>query len=193
MEENKAIPDSAASQLLDVRQPVNTRDIIENIKSQVKEGRVNPLEAFTVLKRMHKVSEEVLKDQAIKEMSNNEFDKYIGELKGKKSLERYGAQICKTATYTFYDFSECKHEVLDELYRIQEEVKEKIKNIEEELKLIPDYSEKSGAIPGLGIPNTSVSKVFEQIPKLVWEDYGIIGQVERPRKVQTIGLKYMKL
>lgn len=193
MEETKTINQNAANQLLDVRQPVNTKDIIESIIDNVKEGKVNPLEAYSVLKRMAKVSETVLKDESIKEMANKEFDKYLGELKGKKSVERYGAQICKTAVYTYYDFSECKHEVLDELYRIQEEVKEKIKNIEEELKLIPDHNEKAGVIPGLGIPNTSVSKVFEKIPKLEWEDYGVIGSVERPRKVQTIGLKYMKL
>lgn len=193
MEENKTIPD--ATKLLDVRQPVNTKDVIQSIKDNINSGEVNPLEAYSVLKRMAKVSEEVLKDETIKEMANKEFDKYLGEAKsGKKSVDVYGAQICKTATYTWYDFKECKHEVLDALYAIQEEVKQKIAVFEAELKLmIPPDSYKPGAIPGLGIANTSKSVVFEYMPRLEWEQYGNIGQVEPPRKVQSIGLKYMKL
>jgi len=31
------------------------------------------------------------------------------------------------------------------------------------------------------------------MPRLVWEDYGVIGTVKPPKKVQTIGLKYMKI
>lgn len=190
MEDNKP----TVNNLLDVRQAFNSKEVIENIKNNIINGTVNPLEGFTVLKRMAKVAEEVLKDDDIKRMASDEFDKYSAEAKG-KSILLHSAQICKMATYTYYDFKDCKHEILDALYEIQEIVKHQIKVVEDELKLLvpKDDGFKAGAIPGLGIENTAKSVVFERFPKLIWEDYGVVGQVEQPRKVQTIGLKYMKL
>lgn len=180
--------------LLDVRQPVSTKDVISNIIDNVKNGHVNPLEAFTILKRMAKVSEEVLEDEDIKRMARTEFSKYTPEKKGTKSIVVFGASISESATYTWYDFKDCKHDVLDALYEIQEIVKNQIKNIEDELKLlIPKDDYKAGSIPGFGIQSTATSKVFQHLPKLVWEEYGVIGDVEPPKKIQTIGLRYNKL
>lgn len=185
---------SNTTELLDVRKPINTKDIINQTISNIKEGLINPLEAFTVLKRMSKVSEEVLKDESIKDLANTEFEKYIPELKGKKSVEVYGAQISKSAVHTYYEFGQCGHEVLDELYRIQSHVKHEIARIEDELKLlIPNDDYKAGSIPGFGIENTKKTVVFEKMPKLTYEDYGVVGEVERPKKIQKIGLRYNKL
>lgn len=194
MENGTTIPESSASQLLDVRQPVNTKDIIDGIINNIKSGKVDPLEAYTVVKRMSKVSEKVLEDEEIKKMADKEFDKYIGEIKGGKSLQRFGASISRSAVHTYYDFTGCKHEELDEWYKILEQVKYRIGQLEEELKLlVPKDDYKAGVIPGLGIENTSKSIVFERLPKLTMEDYGVVGQVEPPRKVQKIGLRYNKL
>lgn len=194
MEENVNNTVPNVNNLLDVRQPVTTKDIIANIVNNVKEGNVNPLEAYTVLKRMAKVSEEVLKDEDIKALAVREFDKYTPEKKGTKTVNVFGAGITYSPTYTWYDFKGCKHEVLDALYEIQEQVKHQIGLIEAELKLlIPKDDYKAGVVPGLGIENTTKSVVFERLPSLVWEDYGIIGQIEPPKKVQNMGLKYMKL
>ena len=80
-------PITNGANLLDVRSPINTKDIIQNIKDNIKEGKVNPLEAYSVLKRMAKVSKEVLEDEEIKNQASTEFDKYADEAKG-KSIRR---------------------------------------------------------------------------------------------------------
>jgi hypothetical protein len=194
MENGNTIPESSATQLLDVRQPVDTKDIINGILDNIKSGNVNALEAFTVVKRMKKVSEAVLEDKVIKEMADKEFDKYQGEIKGGKSLQRYGASISRSAVHTYYDFSGCNHDELNAWYEIVKAAEQRIKQIEEELKLlVPKDDYKPGTIPGLGIQNTSKQVVFEKLPKLTMEDYVEVGQVEAPRKVQQIGLRYNKL
>lgn len=194
MKNGNTIPESSASQLLDVRQPVNTKDIINGIIDNIKSGNVNALEAYTVVKRMGKVSEKVLEDKEIKELADKEFDKYVGEIKGGKSLQRYGASISKSAIHTFYDFSDCNHDELNAWYQIVEQAKQRIEQIEAELKLlVPKDDYKAGAIPGLGIQNNGKQVVFEKLPKLIMEDYVEVGHVEPPRKVQKIGLRYNKL
>lgn len=192
MEQDKII--SNAQQLLDVRNPINTKDIIQNIKDNINNGNVNPLEAYSVLKRMSKVVEAIIDDEDIKNKASIEFDKYASELKGKKSIEVYGAQICKMPTYTWYDFTQCGHPTLDALYEIQKVVKDQIKLIEDELKLmIPKDDYKPGSIPGFGIESTTKQKLIETIPELIWNEINEVVPIEQPKKIQKIGLKYMKL
>lgn len=178
----------SANQLVNVAQVFNSKEYIENIKASVKNGEVNPLAAFTVLKRMQKVAEEVFKDKEIKDLALAEAEKHLSG--NTKSFNLYSAQICKAATYTFYDFKECNHEILDALYAIQSEVEASIKQIEEELKLMvkPD-----NAMPTLGITDNTKTVFFEMMPKLVWEPYGVQGTVNPPKKIQQIGLKFMKV
>lgn len=176
-----------ANNLLDVRQSFDSKSLITNITEQVINGNVNPLEAHVILKRMAKVSEEVLKNETIKKMALTEAEKYLSG--SKKTFEQYSSKITIQSVYTYYEFEECGHEVLDELYKIQELIKEQIKVLEEGLKtIIP--SEKAQANAGLfGIENNAKEIVMEKFPKLIWEDYGNIVQVQPPRKIQNIGLK----
>lgn len=187
MDENKPV---VTTNLLDVRQPFEAKELIANIKEAILGGTIPPLEGYTVLKRMAKISEEVLKDKDIKELAEKEWDKYAASGKV-KSIDLFSAKICKTATYTFYDFKECQHEVLDALYDIQLQVNEAIKQLEAELKLlIPSETQQSALF---GIDNNNKEMVFPTMPTLTWNDYGVIGTVKPPKKIQTIGLKYMKI
>lgn len=189
---NKTV--SNAQALLDVRTPVMASEIIKSIKDNVKEGKVNPLEAYTVLKKMKKVSEEVLEDEDIKRMAETEFEKYTPEKKGSKTITVFGAGIVKCPTYTWYDFKQCGHIQLDALYEIQEHVKSEIKRIEDELKLmIPKDDYKPGQIPGFGIENTTRQMMIEHIPAIIYKEINEVVPVEPPKKIQNLGLKYMKL
>lgn len=179
--------------IIDLRGAHSAKDIVTNIVSNIVEGHVDPLVGYTILKRMAKVSEEALKDEKVRNMAENEFDKYAAEAKG-KSILLHGAQICKMATYTYYDFSGCGHEVLDELYAIQKEVKDRISLIEDELKLlVPKDEYKAGTIPGFGIVNNNKDVIYSTLPKLAWDSYGGVGTVMAPKKIQKMGLKYMKV
>lgn len=192
MNQSEKIP--SVDVLLDVRQPVQTKDVIQNIKDNVFNGVINPLEAFTVLKRMKKISEEVLEDSEIKRLAENEFDKYEPEKKGGKTVSVFGAGIVKCPTYTWYDFTQCGHPQLDALYAIQEHCKQEVKRLEEELKLmIPKDDYKAGSIPGLGIPSTTRQMLVERVPTISYNEINEVVPVEPPKKVQNMGLKYMKL
>ncbi len=190
--ENQPITD--VNNLLDVRQPILTKDIVQNIKDNVFNGMVNPLEAFTVLKRMKKISEEVLEDADIKRLAETEFDKYKPDKAGAKTVSVFGAGITKSPTYTWYDFTQCGHTQLDALYAIQEHCKAEIKRIEDELKLmIPKDDYKAGSIPGFGIESTARQILVERIPKITYDEVNEVVPVEPPKKIQNMGLKYMKL
>jgi hypothetical protein len=133
-----------------------------------------------------------MKDDEIKKMAMTELEKYAGELKGStKSVQLYSASMSISPTYTYYDFSQCGHEILDELYKIQEHCKEMIKQVEDELKTIPPASEKVELEFGLKQDGKDI--VFAKMPVLQWTDYGVIGTVHAPRKIQTIGIRYNKV
>ena len=189
MEENKEL---AANNLLDVRSKFNSKELIDNISESILTGKVPALEGYTILKRMAKVSEEVMKNDEIKKLAMGELEKYAGELKGAtKSVQLYSASMSISPTYTFYDFSQCGHEVLDQLYKIQEHVKEMIKQIEDEVKTIPSEESKSQLEFGIKYEGREIT--FSKMPSLTWENYGVIATVKAPRKVQTIGIRFNKV
>lgn len=189
MEKNEQV---IQNNLLDVRGTFNSKELIENISNSIKNGTVPALEGMVILKRMSKVSEEVMKDDEIKRMAMTELEKYAGELKGStKSVNLYSASMSISPTYTYYDFSQCGHEILDTLYKIQEHCKEMIKQIEEEVKTIPAPNEKVEL--EFGLKNEGRDITFASMPVLTWENYGVIGNVKAPRKIQTIGIRYNKV
>jgi replicative DNA helicase len=192
MEQNKETT-VAVNNLLDVRSKFNSKDLIDNITSEILTGNIPALEGMTILKRMSKISEEVMKNEDIKKMAMTELEKYSAELKGaKKSVELYSASMSISATYIFYKFDNCGHEVLNQLYKIQEHCKEIIKQIEEEVKTIPPLSDKVN-IEEFGIKQDGRDMLFSQMPKLIWEEYGGMGNVKAPQKIQTIGIRYNKV
>lgn len=192
MENNNDNKPTIENNLLDVRKAFNSKELIENITNTIKAGTIPALEGMVILKRMAKVSEEVMKDEEIKKMAMTELEKYSGELKGgKKSVDLYSSSMSISAVHTFYDFTQCGHEVLDQLYKIKAHCDEMIKQIEEEVKTIPSVETKSQL--EFGIEHTGRDITFQKIPTLTWEDYGVIGNVQPPRKVQKIGIRFNKI
>ncbi len=175
--------------LFDIRQPFNSKDVIENIIDNVVEGRIEPTKVGVILKRMEKVSKAVLENKKVKEIINDSFDKYMTGTTN--SVKLYSATIVKMPVWTGYNFDDCGHPELNELYKIQKEVEDRIKGIEEELKLMIPKVEKNQV--GLGIKDTGKTVLIEAMPKLIWEESGEALRIEAPKKLQKIGLKYMKI
>lgn len=161
---------------------------IEGIRSKILGGEVNPLAAFTIVKRMAKVGEEILQDKEIKKLALNEAEKHLSG--NQKTFQLYSATISKAATYTYYDFKECNHPVLEALKSIEEEVKIRIKQIEDELKLLilSDQAQVS-----LGIKEDTKTIKVEKIPFIKWEETEDEVVVKAPQKIQQIGLKFNKI
>jgi hypothetical protein len=188
MEENKNI----IKDLVSVSTPFKVDDFIEAAKTSIKQGTSDPLAVYTVLKRMSKISEEIFKDNEIKDIVLNEADKYLSG--SKKSFDLYSATICKMPTYTYYDFSGCNDPELETLYKIQKEVALRIKLKEDELKeLIP---KKENTQIGLGLVNDTKEIMVDLIPVFGYNEADNKGElitVKAPKKIQNIGLKFMKL
>lgn len=176
---------SNSNEIMNLSQSFDSKQYIRDIKSSVINGEVNALQAFTVLKRMAKISEELTKDKDIKQLALDEFDKHPG-----KSLEAWSAKIIRAATYTYFDFSECNHPQLNELYDIQKRVEADIKNLEEELKLLIP---KETTQIGLGIVSDSKDIVIKQMPSYGYVEHEDQVTVNAPKKIQQIGLKFMKV
>ncbi len=79
-----------------------------------------------------------------------------------------------TSTYTKYDYSLCNHPELQELNRIVNSCKARIKQIETELRSVPVEGE---------------SKTVLELPKLVYETASEVVDVYPPSKKQTMGAK----
>lgn len=176
--------------LIDNTTLINAKEFIEVIKQEIKNGNVNPLQGLTVIKRMAKIAEEISKDEEIKESASKELDKHLTG--NTKSIQLYGATICKAATYTFYDFSECNHPYYNELKSIQEQINNEVKRIEEELKLLIPSETKQANLT-FGITGDTKDIIIESSIKLIIEPNGLIVNVKAPRKIQKIGIKFMKI
>lgn len=179
---------SNVNELMNVSQSFDSKQYVRDILSAVKHGEVNALKAYTVIKRFEKVAKEVLEDKEFKSLGLEEAEKHLSG--NQKSIELYSAKIIKAVTYTWFDFSECNHPQLTELYAIQEQVKAAIKNIEEELKLLIP---KETTQIGLGIQSDSKDIVIKGMPALVILEHEDQVTVTAPKKVQQIGLKFMKI
>lgn len=178
------------NEILDIRQELLTKDIIQDCADKILNGEVDAARAGVIIKRMAKISEEILKIKKVKEAIYKETKKYIEG--GQKNI--FGASISIAATYTTYDFKECGHIVLNELYNIQEQIKEAIKSIEDELKLMIPTKDTMINVEGkFGIKDTSKDIVIKHIPELIWRENDDVINVKPPVKIQSIGLKYNRV
>ena len=171
--------------LIDIRRNLEVKDQIALVKGAILEGNVDAAKAGVFLKRIGKIAEEVLKDKLVKEAIETETQKYIAN-----GGDVFGAKVTYCATYTAYKFNECNHPELNSLYDIKEVIEAKIKQIEEELKLIIP-KEKLGT--KFGIESVTKDVVIEQTWKLTSVPSGEVATVNPPIKLQSMGLKYMKL
>lgn len=180
---------SNLNQLMSVVQPFSSRQYARDIVQGVKDGNVNPLAAMVVVKRCAKVAEIALKDEQFKAIAADEAYKHLSG--NQKTFEIYSSTISRGATSTKYDFSECGDIVLEELYKIQEYVKAEVKKREEKLKLL--IVNETGKIGEFGIDADSEDIVIKQMPKFMWEAHDDQITVKAPRKMQTLGIKFMKV
>ena len=146
---------------------VSHEGVAEAIKREIVEGNVNPLEVLIALKRMQKVIELTVDsskgDKEVKEILRKAVET---SLDGGKSLDYMGANLRIQDTGVHYDYSECNDIYLNELYRIQELVKENIKKREEEIKaLLPPEDNKK-----LGIRSRVI--VQEYLPHFEFVEHG---------------------
>src|SRR4051812_38872725 len=110
---------SNVNELMSVTKPFTSDQYVRDILSGVLNGHVEPLAAMTVVKRFEKVAKKVLENEQFKALAVAEAEKHLAG--NTKSFQLYSATICKGATYTTYDFTNCGHPVLAELYKIQQE------------------------------------------------------------------------
>jgi hypothetical protein len=168
--------------------PLGSREIANSIKSAIDNGEIDVAKIAVILKRIAKVQEIVWEDKKIKKTIENELKKYVNQRTGNV----YGAVITEAAVYTDYDFKVCGHPVLDSLYQIQKEVKEKIKELEDSLKeMIPSSFEASKL--DFNISNHSKTITVEELPRLIWESSGEELTIFPPNKFQRDGLKFNNL
>lgn len=140
---------------------IDDKQIVDNIKFNIKEGLVNPLQCMIALKRLEKIAENTKDDKEIKEIFKDSVTK---ALDGGKSVDMFGANLRIQATGTYYDFVPCKDSVLKELMTIQKQVDEAIKKRKEDIKqLLPPDDNKT-----LGIRSKKI--IQEGLPSFTWTD-----------------------
>lgn len=168
---------------------INAGDFISSITNAILTGEVDPLKGVTVVKKMAKIAEEVLKNEDIKNLALKELDKHLS---GKtKSIQLYGATICKAAVHTYYDFSECNDPRLQSLLDIKSQIEHQIALYQEELKLLIPSETKEAQM--FGITKDTKDIVVENTFELSLVPSGEVVTVKAPRKIQKMGMKFMKL
>jgi hypothetical protein len=152
-------------------------DVAKEFAWQVKEGNIDPIQAFIALKRVGKINELCLDSQkGDKELKELILGAVRKSLDGGKTLQIYGADLRIQNTGITYDFTECGDSYLMALYAIQDEVKEAIKNREDTIKVeLPAEDNKT-----LGIRTKKV--IHDKMPTLVWNEDEIIENINPPIK-----------
>lgn len=187
MEENEEKSPADITALSNVMYAFDSKQYIKGIKDSIMEGNVNSLDAIIIIKKMAKVSEELIDDPQIKELVIAEADKFLSG--SNKTFKYRGATITKMAVHTWYDFSECNHPELIELNTIKAQIETRIKILEDELKLlIPKESN-----TGMFLTPDTKTIVVERMPVLNHLENEDQVIVKAPEKKQKIGLKFMKI
>ncbi len=140
-------------------------NVAKEIAHQVKEGIIDPIQIYIALKRVAKIEELCLDSQkGDKELREIMLNKVRHSLNGGKSIDMYGANLSIRATGTRYEFQDCKDSVLNKLMEIEKEVKVRIKQRQDFIKVtLPADDTKSLTIRSKKI-------IQEGVPSLVWSD-----------------------
>ena len=140
-------------------------NVAKEIAHQVKEGIVDPIQVYIALKRVAKIEELCLDSQkGDKELREIILNKVRQSLNGGKNIDMYGANLRIQATGTRYEFENCGDSVLNKLMEIEKEVKARIKQRQDFIKVtLPPDDTKSLTI-------RSKKVIQEGVPSLVWSD-----------------------
>lgn len=168
-------------EVLDLKnQEVKVKETVASIKENVLNGTLDAAKVGVVLKKLAKISKDLLDDVDVKDEIHRESVKYIGETV-------LGGKISESATRTWYDFTVCNHPELNQLYEIQTAVKARIKELEDELKLTIPKDQKIKT-EGFGISATKKATIVQYYYTLEQKDSGEIVQCEPPIKRQSMGI-----
>ena len=140
-------------------------NVAKEIAHQVKEGIIDPIQVYIALKRVAKIEELCLDSQkGNKELREIILNKVRQSLNGGKNVDMYGANLRIQATGTRYEFENCGDSVLNKLLEIEKEVKARIKQRQDFIKVtLPPDDTKSLTI-------RSKKVIQEGVPSLVWSD-----------------------
>ena len=140
-------------------------NVAKEIAHQVKEGIVDPIQVYIALKRVAKIEELCLDSQkGDKELREIILNKVRQSLNGGKNIDMYGANLRIQATGTRYEFENCGDSVLNKLMEIEKEVKARIKQRQDFIKVtLPPDDTKS-------LNNKNKKVIQEGVTSLVWSD-----------------------
>lgn len=166
------------------------KDSVENFRWEVEKGIIDPLTAGVVIKKAEKFIKEVYSGEngkKLKELITNDTKERLDEL-----LENHGVTGSYGVVYSGYDFSNCNHPTLDKLKEIQQQVKEEIKFIEDELKAKYAQFQKPDFVDGKAvIPKSSFRIIIESDFELIKTENGEEpAEINIPKKIQSYGIKY---
>jgi hypothetical protein len=97
------------------------KSFIDSAKSAILNGYNEPLQVLKSLKILESIAKDLRTDNEIREMLENETDKYT-----EKTIEAHGCIFQKRETAT-YDYSECNDSHLNDLLEQEKQIKEAIK------------------------------------------------------------------
>lgn len=161
------------------------KDVASNILTEVEEGNLNVLEAFSALKRVETIVKYTLETEAkergkeFKELALDETRKYTKD--GTRCVI-YGASFTATAVHTWYDFSNTNDPMWECLDNIEKKIKHLKKAREEELKSIPLYEQGN-------LTRAYRTEVIEHLYSLEKVDCGEEYNIYAPNKAQREGVK----
>lgn len=140
-------------------------NVAKEIAHQVKEGIIDPIQVYIALKRVAKIEEICLDSQkGDKELREIILNKVRQSLNGGKNIDMYGANLRIQATGTRYEFDNCGDSVLNKLLEIEKEVKARIKQRQDLIKVVlpPDDTK--------ALKIRSHKLLQQGMPSLEWSD-----------------------
>ena len=107
--------------------------LFETTKDQIMAGEAEPLKVAIQLKALEDVIKKLRTDIQIKDYTLEEAERY-----GEKSFDVHGANFQIKETGVKYDYSNCNDATLEGLYNKMNDLKKKIKDRENMLKMISE-------------------------------------------------------
>ena len=105
---------------------------VEQVLNSIREGEQNPLDVHLSRVKMEKILKGINDNSDIQDAVMKEFEKY-----GERTVEYKGALLQQVETGVKYDYSGCNDPVMDNYLKLQEELKDKIKERAKFLNNLP--------------------------------------------------------
>lgn len=133
------IDGTAVMPTFDTLQKMDVNELTKIITEQFVDGIADAKDG-AVLYKLMKACEEAFKSPAVQATLKAEKDRY------EPGYSFYGMELIERKTGDRPDYSTCGHEYLNELYKVEEKIKAKIKSLEETLKAIPEGKTRNAVI-----------------------------------------------